>query len=136
MNMGCKIKRNKKVKTNSIGIKINKIRKEKKLSMKQLGDRTGTAQSYISDLENGVIKKPSVEKLTKIAAALGVSMNELLYSNILSDGKSERNLMEMTRDELYDSIYALRNEVSALKELNSTLINNMKEIGKIANIKY
>lgn len=118
-----------------IGKKIKSIRQSQGLSREQLAEKLNVTKYAIINYEQGQ-RGASIKILNKIAAALGVSMNELLYSNILSDGKSERNLMEMTRDELYDSIYALRNEVSALKELNSTLINNMKEIGKIANIKY
>ena len=118
-----------------IGKKIKSIRESQGISREQLAKKLNVTKYAIINYEQGQ-RGSSIKILNKIAAALGVSINELLYSNILSDGKSERNLMEMTRDELYDSIYALRNEVSALKELNSTLINNMKEIGKIANIKY
>lgn len=114
-----------------IGQKIKSIRQSQGLSREQLAEKLNVTKYAIINYEQGQ-RGASIKILNKIAAALGVSMNELF----LSDGKSERNLMEMTRDELYDSIYALRNEVSALKELNSTLINNMKEIGKIANIKY
>lgn len=65
-----------------IGKKIRKIRKANNLTMRELAERSGTASSYISDLENRKIKNPSADKLIKIAEALGVSLAELVKEEI------------------------------------------------------
>lgn len=79
-----------------LGKNLRRLRKNKLLTMKELADKSGTAPSYISDLENEVIKKPSVEKLIKIAAALGVSMNELLGVNVLANNISTKIISAQT----------------------------------------
>lgn len=79
-----------------LGKNLRRLRKNKLLTMKELADKSGTAPSYISDLENEVIKKPSVEKLIKIAAALGVSMNELLGANVLANNISTKIISAQT----------------------------------------
>lgn len=79
-----------------LGKNLRRLRKNKFLTMKELADKSGTAPSYISDLENEVIKKPSVEKLIKIAAALGVSMNELLGVNVLANNISTKIISAQT----------------------------------------
>lgn len=79
-----------------LGKNLRRLRKNKLLTMKELADKSGTAPSYISDLENEVIKKPSVEKLIKIAAALGVSMNELLGANVFANNISTKIISAQT----------------------------------------
>ena len=59
------------------GKKIRELRKANNLTMNELAKKSGTASSYISDLENGKIKNPSITKMEKIAEALGVSLDEL-----------------------------------------------------------
>ena len=59
------------------GKKVRELRKANNLTMSELAKKSGTASSYISDLENGKIKNPSINKIEKIAEALGVSLDEL-----------------------------------------------------------
>jgi len=49
---------------------ISELRKEKKLTQKELAERIGTKQSAISRLENGTYN-PSIVFLNKVALALG-----------------------------------------------------------------
>ncbi len=62
----------------ALGDKINKLRKEKGLTLDQLGERTGSSKSYIWELENKNPPRPSADKLSKIAAQLGVTIEYLL----------------------------------------------------------
>jgi transcriptional regulator with XRE-family HTH domain len=55
-----------------LGEKIRRFRKEARLTLDGLADKTGSSKSYIWELENSDNPpKPSAEKLQKIAEALG-----------------------------------------------------------------
>jgi transcriptional regulator with XRE-family HTH domain len=62
----------------ALGEKIQKLRKEKGLTLEQLADRTDSSKSYIWELENKHPPRPSADKLSKIAVQLGVTMEYLL----------------------------------------------------------
>ena len=64
--------------TISLGEKIAKLRKERKLSLDKLSAMAKTSKSYLWDLENRKSRNPTVGKLTKIAKALGTTINYLL----------------------------------------------------------
>ena len=51
-------------------INMRDIRKERGMTMKQLGDVTGLSESYISMIEN-MERTPSVSAAKRIAEALG-----------------------------------------------------------------
>ena len=61
-----------------LGTKIRRLRTEKKLSLDQLADLTGSSKSYIWELENKDPPRPSAEKVARIAAALGVTSDYLV----------------------------------------------------------
>lgn len=56
-----------------LGEKLNALRKDQKLTLDQLADLSGLSKSYIWELENRESQRPSAEKLTALADALGVS---------------------------------------------------------------
>ena len=64
--------------TTALGEKIYKLRKEQGLTLEQLAERTESSKSYIWELENKNPPRPSADKLSKIAAQLGVTMDYLL----------------------------------------------------------
>lgn len=64
--------------TNALGEKIRRLRKDKKLTLDQLAERTGSSKSYIWELENKNPPRPSAEKLAKIAEQLDVTLEYLL----------------------------------------------------------
>lgn len=64
-----------------LGKKIRQLRIENNLTMNELSKICKTSQSYISDLENGKIKDPSIIKIEKIAEALGTPVIELLNND-------------------------------------------------------
>ncbi|MDO8475044.1 MAG: helix-turn-helix transcriptional regulator [Candidatus Rokubacteria bacterium] len=57
---------------------IKKLRMEKGLSQKALAKRIGVTDAYITMLETGVRKNPSLAVLRRLAKALGVPVTELL----------------------------------------------------------
>ena len=63
---------------NSLGEKIRRLRKEKGFTLEQLAEQTDSCKGYIWELESRDTRKPSAEKLMKIAGALNVTTEFLL----------------------------------------------------------
>jgi transcriptional regulator with XRE-family HTH domain len=57
---------------------IKKLRKARGLTQVELADRVQVTQVYISSLENGTRKNPSIDLLHKLAKALKTDVPELL----------------------------------------------------------
>ena len=64
--------------TNSIGENIKKRRTKLGLSQEDFAQKSGVKYTTLTKIETGVIKKPSVVLVAKIAKALGVSIEDLL----------------------------------------------------------
>ena len=60
------------------GDKIKELRKNLKLSQKELADQCGLSISYIQQIESGKKNNPSLEALTAIADVLQVNIYSLL----------------------------------------------------------
>lgn len=58
-----------------LGAKIRELRKEKKLSLRHLGEQTGLDHSYIGRIERGEISSPSLDTIQKIADVLEVEVS-------------------------------------------------------------
>jgi len=71
----------------SLGEKLRKHRSEKGYSLDRLAKMTDSSKSYLWELENRDTRKPSAEKLTKIAEALSVTTGYLLDENADFDEK-------------------------------------------------
>jgi len=61
-----------------VGRNFARIRREKGLTQDELAKRAKLTKPYLSQLENGVRKNPSLPALKRIAKALGVPVTELL----------------------------------------------------------
>lgn len=60
----------------TIGERLRTLRREKKLSQKEIGESTGLPQSYLSLVENGHTV-PGIQTLEKLSRALGLPMYQL-----------------------------------------------------------
>ncbi len=60
--------------------KIRKYRKERKLTLKELAQRSGISAGYLSHLENGSRDNPSVEVMENISIILNRSITEVFFS--------------------------------------------------------
>lgn len=76
--------------TTSLGEKIKRHRQEKGYSLDKLAELTESSKSYIWELENRDTRKPSGEKLTRIAQALSVTTDYLLDESANPDEKVVR----------------------------------------------
>lgn len=63
-----------------LGEKIRILRKQYRLTLKQLAQKSNISSSYLCDIEKGR-SNPSLETLENIAAALKVSPSSLLYGD-------------------------------------------------------
>lgn len=88
-----------------IGTKIKTCRKAKKLSLKQLCEKTNNqiSISFLSDIENGR-SNPSLEKLKLIASVLDIRVSYFLddtensFNNIATSDKDFIPILELLND--------------------------------------
>lgn len=64
------------------GTRIKSLRKGKNLTLDQLAERAGLSKSYLWELENRDLPRPSGEKLAGIARALEVTVDYLLGGDL------------------------------------------------------
>ncbi len=62
----------------SIGQRIRYFRKENRITQEELAFRIESSAAYVSNIEAGK-KKPSLQKLTRIAEVLDITINDLIY---------------------------------------------------------
>ena len=62
------------------GGNIRIIREEKGMTLNELATLSGVSKSYISYIERGMQKNPSISVLEKISTALGIEFIELIES--------------------------------------------------------
>ena len=60
-----------------IGDRVKRLRKEKKLTQKALGEKVGISRSYLADIE-GNRYNPSADTIKSLATALNVDVNYFL----------------------------------------------------------
>lgn len=73
---------------NQLGAKVKNLRKLKGLTLEELGAEIGSGKSYIWELENRGVKRPSAEKLAAIAKALDTT-TEYLVNNDMTEPSDE-----------------------------------------------
>jgi transcriptional regulator with XRE-family HTH domain len=88
-----------------IGIRLRKLREERKLSQGDIEKRTGLLRCYISRVENGHTV-PSLETLERLSAAMEIPLYQLFYEgerppdlpNLTQRTSTEELAMEMPTD--------------------------------------
>ncbi len=60
----------------SLSERLNKIIKEKGIGKKELSEKAGIAQGYLSKIDHGFV--PRVEVVKKLARILGIDFRELI----------------------------------------------------------
>ncbi len=68
----------------SIGQRIAKVRKKKKMTQEKLAEKIDSSSAYVSNIERAA-KQPSLSMLIKIANALEVSLDYLVLDNYSKD---------------------------------------------------
>ncbi len=75
-----------------LGEKLRELRKQRGLTLDKLADLAGLSKSYLWELENRESQRPSAEKLTALADALGVAAAYFLEEDVRAP--EERHLDE------------------------------------------
>lgn len=73
-----------------LGDKIRRERKRLNLTLDQLAEKIGASKSYVWELENRPVVRPSAEKMTKLAEVFGAPVEFLLDDNRLELQPSDR----------------------------------------------
>lgn len=88
-----------------VGKFIASLRREKRLTQEALGQRLGVTNKTVSRWETGAYM-PDIELLVPLGEALGVSVNELLAGERLSDEQfrkqADENLVAVVRESSFD----------------------------------
>jgi transcriptional regulator with XRE-family HTH domain len=87
----------------TFGTRIKELRTKKGLTLEHLAQETGSAKSYIWELENKKPPRPSVEKLSAIAKALDVTVDYLF-------GRDEQTLDDAVDRAFFREYSGLRPE--------------------------
>lgn len=74
----------------TLGKKINALRKLKSFTLQELAEKVDSSKSYIWEIENKEVAKPSAEILTKIARALDVT-TEFLVTDSQAEPANEQD---------------------------------------------
>ncbi|MGP7818285.1 helix-turn-helix domain-containing protein [Niallia sp. 01092] len=61
-----------------VGARIKSLRLKKGYSINELSERAGVSKSYLSYIERGIQKNPSLQILSKLAKTLDTNLDELL----------------------------------------------------------
>jgi transcriptional regulator with XRE-family HTH domain len=96
-----------------LGRRVRALRKKRRLTQEQLGERAGIAAKYLGSLERGR-ENPTVRTLAKIAKALGVELTELFDTgdaSMMTTGRSRQRhgtLRDAEKEELRRAIKVLQ----------------------------
>lgn len=106
----------------TIGEQIRRLRTSKRMSQAKLGELSGVEPSYVSHIERGVAK-PSLPTLISIANVFGVTLDELVYSNIIkcshiSTKLIEEQLQDCSADELIALVEIIKTTKKILRNKN------------------
>jgi transcriptional regulator with XRE-family HTH domain len=92
-----------------LGQTIRSLRLGKEWSLAQLAEESSVSKAYLSDLENGNAGKPNIQYVYAVAAALGVTLDDLL-----GDAKPKVHRREKrSTKELPAGLLELQQEISS-----------------------
>ena len=100
--------------TSSFSQRLRTLRDQRKWSLEDMARAVGSTKSYVWDLENKPNVKPSAELVQRLAAALEVTIEELLTGAAPSDGefrvffREYQKLKPKTRERLHEIMKALK----------------------------
>lgn len=61
-----------------IGLRIKQLRKDQKLTQRDLAEKSGVSYSTLTKIETGFVQNPTIELVRKLAAALKVTLDQLV----------------------------------------------------------
>lgn len=85
-----------------LGERVRELRQKKGLTLEALAERVGSSKSYMWEIENKDVTRPSAEKLHQIAGALDTTADYLLAADEVTEADAAdtaffRNYQKMNR---------------------------------------
>ena len=68
-----------------LGERVRELRQKKGLTLEALAERVGSSKSYMWEIENKDVTRPSAEKLHQIAVALDTTADYLLAADQVTE---------------------------------------------------
>lgn len=105
--------------TTPMGDKIKRLRKKKGMTLDGLAKESGSSKSYIWELENDNPPRPSAEKISAIASALGVTTDYLIdakgdipEASAIDEAffREYRNMPEETKEKIRQTIHLWKDD--------------------------
>jgi transcriptional regulator with XRE-family HTH domain len=93
----------------AFGHRLRRWRTDRDLTLRDVSEKSGLSIAYLSDLERGKLANPTLDTLTALAGALGLSLNMLLG---LEDSQTPSRPVSMPLEELRE-MSAFRSAVAA-----------------------
>ena len=72
-----------------LGDRVRELRRKKGLTLEALAERVGSSKSYMWEIENKDVARPSAEKLHQIAVALGTTTDYLIAADDVTEVTAE-----------------------------------------------
>ncbi|MGD1953740.1 MAG: helix-turn-helix domain-containing protein [Sphingomonadales bacterium] len=74
-----------------LGDRIRRLRREAKMTLESLAMRIDSSKSYVWEIENKDVARPSAEKLVLIATALQTTVDYLLQGSDVTNAEEARD---------------------------------------------
>lgn len=87
-----------------VGVKLKNLRLKRGYSINELSDRSGVSKSYLSYIERGIQKNPSLQVLSKLASTLDTNVEELLDNNHTSIDGIDEDWVSLVEEAIEDGI--------------------------------
>lgn len=117
------------IRQTTIKMKILKeLRRKNKLTLREVETKTGISNSYLSQLENGLIKNPSIHIICELAKLYNVTVNELVdeieaINKLNGAPPLKQNLLIFTENEARDLTELKDNIDTAIASGCNTIIS-------------
>lgn len=110
-----------------LGEKIRLLRENKKMGLNETANLAGISGSYLSTIENGIKKNPSMKTLSKIASALEVSVDEFFKDEETKDTMEDDYKLTLSIKE-QEKLGTQAEEM--LADLRISLSQNKEQLGE------
>ena len=115
---------------NKFGDNVKRIRTDKNISQQELADLVGIHSTHVSRYERNMAQ-PSVEIAKKMAEALNVTVDTLIYGP--QDEKAKNNLKDADLLNMFTKVQALdKSELAAVKSLLKAYIFQKETQARLA----
>ena len=99
-----------------VGLRIHELRRKRKMTLKELGEKVGLTHATVSRYERGYIGQITTEKLKEFADALGTSAAYLIGWTDIEDAEE------------YENSISLKEQIKEIVVDNSLSTNDLENI--------